>query len=545
MNKTPSMNISAFTLAMMTAGAVISGGATAANHPVTGEELASDQSYTYRLPDGIATLDPQLVATVEGSTIVRDLFEGLLNQDELGKVVPGIALSYDLSEDKKTYTFHLRKSNWSNGEPLTAKDFVYAWQRAVDPATASPYVWYMEMMGIKNGQAILNEGMDPKELGVEAVDDYTFKVTLDAPIPYFPSMVTRATTFPTHRATVEKYGDEWTRPENIVSNGAFKLTEWTLKEKNVRERNTEYWNNSETILDKVTALVIDDENQALLRYKAGDLDKTEIPAGQYGSLKKSYPSEAYSFPRLCNYYYGFNVSDNGPEAFKDVRVRKALSYALDRNVIVKNVLKGGELPAYTFTPTATLGFKAPYIDYAKWPQKQRDAEAIKLLAEAGYSKSNPLKFEILYNTSESHKKVATVASQMWKQKLGVQAVLVNQEWKTFLDSRTKQAFELTRGAFCGAYNEASAFLDLATSKANYNYGKWSNKEVDRLMEEAKTSEDPNANYTRVETLMREEMPVIPVYFYAGTYMIQDSLKGWPTENIQQITYSRDFYKTAE
>ncbi len=519
--------------------------AFSATHPTTGEELAADQSFTYRLLDGIPSLDPQLVEAVDSSSIVRDLFEGLLNQDALGKNIPGVATSFDVSEDKTTYTFHLRKSNWSNGDPVTAHDFVYSWRRAVDPKTASPYSWYMDMMSIKNGAAITKDGMDPKELGVKAIDDYTFEVTLNAPLPYFPDMVTHTTTFPSHQATVEKFGKNWTRPENIVGNGAYILTNWTLKEKNVRERNTKYWDNANTILDKVTALVINDENQALIRFKAGDIDKTEIPAGQYPAMKKSNPGEAFSFPRLCNYYYTFNLSENGPEAFKDVRVRKALSYALDRNVIVKNVLKGGQFPAYTFTPAATAGFEVPEVPYATWTQKDRDAKAVALLAEAGFSKDNPLKFDMLYNTSESHKKIATVISQMWKQKLGVNAVLANQEWKTFLETRKKQDFELARGAWCGDYNEASTFLDLVTTQAGYNHGKWLNTEVDELMSAAKTSATPNVNYTRVEKIMADEMPVIPIYHYAGVYMIRETLKGWPVKNVQQTMYSRTFYRTAK
>jgi len=535
----------AIVTAITAAAAFTSMSANSATHPKTGEELAADQSFTYRLLDGIPSIDPQLVEGVESSVVVRDLFEGLLNQDELGNNIPGVAKSFDLSADKKTYTFHLRESKWSNGDPVTAHDFVYSWRRAVDPKTASPYSWYMEMMAIKNGAAVIKDGMDPKELGVKAIDDHTFQVTLEAPLPYFPSMTTHTTTFPSHKASVEKFGKDWTRPENIVGNGAYILTDWTLKEKNVRERNTQYWDNANTILDKVTALVINDENQALIRFKAGDIEKTEIPAGQYPTMKKSHPTEAYSFPRLCNYYYTFNLSDSGPEAFKDVRVRQALSYALDRNVIVNNVKKGGEQPAYTFTPAATAGFDVPAVPYASWTQKERDAKAKALLAEAGYTKENPLKFDMLYNTDESHKKIATVISQMWKQKLGVNAVMANQEWKTFLGTRKKQAFEMARGAWCGDYNEASTFLDLVTTQAGYNHGKWVNKEVDTLMADAKTSETPNVNYTRVEQIMAEEMPVIPVYHYAGVYMIKDTLKGWPVKNVQQTMYSRTFYKTAK
>ncbi|NRA17277.1 MAG: peptide ABC transporter substrate-binding protein [Oceanospirillaceae bacterium] len=520
--------------------------AFSAVHPVTGETLAADQTYTYRLLDGIPTMDPTLGEDVNGSQIMRDLFEGLLNQDASGAEEPGVALGYDVSADGKTYTFNLRKSNWSNGDPVTAHDFVYAWQRAVDPKTAASYQWYMKMMNVVNINAVADGKMAVDQLGVKADGDYKFVVSLDAPLPYFASMVTHPVTFPVHKATVEKHGQAWTRPENMVSNGAYKLTEWVLKERNVRERNTAYWNNDATILDKVVALVINDENQALIRYKAGDLDQTEVPAGQYPAMKKSLPNEATSFPRLCNYYYTFNLSDNGPEVFKDLRVRKALSYAIDRDVIVNNVTKGGQYPAYSFTPAATSGFKMPTIDYSKWSQKDRDAKAVALLAEAGYGKGmKTLKFDMLYNSSESHKKIATVMAQMWKQKLGVEAVLANQEWKTFLETRKTGGFQLARGAWCGDYNEASTFLDLVTTEAGYNHGRWVNKEVDQLMSDAKTATDPNINYTRVEQIMAADMPVIPVYHYTGVLMLKENFKGYPINNVQTTTYSRVMYKTAK
>ncbi|WP_027835022.1 peptide ABC transporter substrate-binding protein [Maritalea myrionectae] len=529
-------------VAAMTSGAY----ADSHVHPETGEKLAADQTFTYRLLDGIPTLDPQLNEDVSGSDIIRDLFEGLLNQDAEGNLIPGVAESWEASEGNTVYTFNLRDdAKWSNGDPVTAGDFVYAWRRAADPATASPYAWYMDLMSIENGSEVVAGEKDPSELGVEAVDDKTLRVKLTSALPYFASMVTHATTFPTHQATIEEHGDSWTRPENMVSNGAYKLTEWVLNERTVRERNEMYWNNEDTILDKVVTLVINDENVALTRYRAGELDKTEVPAGQYPALEEEMPDEAHSFPRLCNYYYTFNLSDKGPEAFKDVRVRKALAYAVDRKVITDQVLQGGQFEAYTFTPAATAGFEVPDVDFAGMTQAERDAKAKELLAEAGYGSDNPLQFDMLYNTSEGHKKIAVAMSQMWKQKLGVEATLANMEWKTFLETRGNQDFELARGAWCGDYNEASTFLDLVTTPSGYNDGKYSNAEVDELMVAAKTSDNPQDNYTRVEQILAEEMPVIPVYHYAGVIMLKDNLKGWPFENVEQNWYSRDLYKVAE
>ncbi len=509
-----------------------------------GTNLTADQTFTYRVGDEHSSVDPQIVEDVSGSELVRDLFEGLLNQDALGNLIPGVAESWEASNGNQTYTFKLRKdAKWSNGDAVTANDFVYAWQRLADPETASAYAWYMEIMSLENAKAIIAGEKEPSELGVSAPDDYTLVVNLTAPLPYFAAMTTHASTFPSPQKVIEEFGNEWTRPENIVSNGAYVLTEHVPNERSVRERNTMYWNDAETVINKVTALVINEESTALTRYLAGELDRTEIPAGEYPRLKKEYPDQAISFPRLCSYYYSFNVSDSGPEAFKDERVRQALSYALDRNVVTEQVLKGGQFPAFTFTPGTTANFDAPDVAFGQITQAERDAKAKELMVEAGYGADNPLKFELLYNTNEDHKKVATVAAQMWKQKLGIEATLVNQEWKVFLEVRGKQDFDLARGGWCGDYNEASTFLDLMTTPSGYNDGKYSNAELDKLMTDAKTADDPSANYTRVEEIMAEEMPIIPVYHYTGVYMMSEGIIGsWPVKNVEQNWYSRDLYK---
>jgi len=403
----------------------------------------------------------------------------------------------------------------------------------------------MDIMSIKNGGEAISGDVPPSDLGVKAIDDYTFQVELTASLPYFAAMTTHATTFPTHKATIEKFGSDWTKPGNMVSNGAYVLTEHVINERLVRERNPMYWDNDNTILDKVVVLVIPDENQGLTRYLAGELDQGPVPAGQFKKLKAEYPDQATSFPRLCNYYYTFNLSDSGIAAFQDVRVRKAMSYVIDRNIITEDVLQGGQTPAYTFTPGSTAGFEVPRVAFAKMTQAERDSKAVELMEEAGYGNDNPLSFTMIYNTSESHKKIATVMAQMWKQKLGINATMENTEWKTFLDIRGKQDFEIARGAWCGDYNEASTFLDLLTSPSGYNDGKYSNAAVDQLMNEAKTSSDSSKLYTTVERILAAEMPVIPIYHYAGVFMLNPQLKGWPYDNVEQNWYSRNFYKVAK
>lgn len=509
-------------------------------HPDTGEILSDNQSFTYRLLDQFPTLDPQLNEETSGATVIRDLFEGLMSQDASGELVPGVATGFEANDDNTVYTFDLRaEANWSNGDPVTAEDFVYAWRRAVDPETASPYAWFVEMASIENAGAIIRGEMAPDTLGVEAVDDHTLRVTLSRSLPYFASMTTSATLFPVHPAIVEEFGSDWTKPGNMVSNGAYTLDELVLNEYHTRVKNPLYWDADSVIIEKVTGLIINDENQALTRYLAGELDRTEIPAGKYPDLQEEYPEEATSVPRLCSYYFAINLSESGNPALRDVRVRKALSYALDRDVIVERVLKGGQSPAYSFTHWATAGFDMPTIDYADWPQAERDAKAKALMEEAGVS---DLSLKLIYNTSEAHKQIANVMSQMWKQKLGVQATLENMEWQTFLNVRANQNFDIARSGWCGDYNEASTFLDLLTTTHGSNDGKYSNERVDDLMELSRSSSDPNEIYSQVEQILATDMPVIPVYHYASVFMLKPDIKGWPYNNVQENWYAKSLYR---
>ena len=541
MNYLPKSLAVGFVLATFAASSVFAAG----THPITGEALADDQTFTYSLLDEFTTADPQMVEDVSGSYFVRDLFEGLMNQDADGNLIPGVATGYSTNEAKDVYTFTLRdNARWSDGNPVTAHDFVYAWRRLADPATGSPYSWFADIMALENVGAVMSGESPPEALGVRALDNHTLEVRLTASLPYFAAMTTHASTFPSPQWTVRTFGDAWTKPGNIVGNGAYVLTEHIPNETATRERNAMYWNNDATILDKVVTLVINDENTDFTRWEAGETDKGAVPSGQYPRLKAEYPDEAISFPRLCTYYMTFNLSPSGPEAFKDVRVRQALSYALDRSVITDKVLQGGQIQAFTFTPGATAGFEVPAVAFGEMSQDQRNINAKLLMSAAGYGPDNPLKFEYMYNTSEGHKKIAIAAQQMWKETLGAEATLANQEWKTFLKTRGGQNFDVARGGWCGDYNEASTFLDLMTTPSGYNDGKFSNAEVDELMTSARTMSDATSNYTRVEEIMANEMPIIPVYHYTGVFMLRNNLKGWPFNNVEQNVYSRDLYKVA-
>jgi oligopeptide transport system substrate-binding protein len=518
--------------------------AQAANVP-EGVTLAQNQTYTFWLLDAIKSMDPQLNTDVEGSDVLRNLFEGLYNEDSRGGLVPGVALSHDVSEDGKTYTFQLRDdAKWSNGEPVTANDFVYAWRRLADPKTASEYAWYIELMQVENAADVIAGKMAPDQLGVTALDDHTLEVKIAAPMPYFPQMLVHTSTFPVPQKVIEANGDNWTRAGTLVGNGAYTLTEHTLGERVVMTKNDTYWDAEHTVLDTLIALTINDVNQGLTRYMAGELDRVDMPAGQYPRMEKEYPDQAISVPYNCSYIYMLNVGPKGPEALKDARVRKALSYAIDRDVIVDRILQGGQHAAYNWTHWATAGFEIPDIEYADWTQAERVEKAKELLAEAGYGPDHPLTLRLQYNTSEDHKKIAIAASQMLKQ-IGVTLTLDNYEWKVHTDRMQNQDFDMARYAWCGDYNEASTYLDLMASYSGHNNGQFYNDAYDAVIKQSKTAEDPLPLYQEAELILADQMPIIPIYHYAKVFMLKEDIKGWPVDNLNQSWYGKDLYRVAE
>ncbi len=363
--------------------------------PAEGEKLADKQEMNYWILDALKSLDPHKNTDREGSDALRQLFEGLMNEDINGAMVPGVAESYEVSDDKLVYTFHLRDAKWSNGDPVTAGDFVYGWRRIADPATASEYAWFMELMNVENAPAVVKGEKKPEELGIKAIDDKTLEVRLSAPTPYLLKTMAHPSTFPAPQKVIEAEGDNWTQPGKLVGNGAYKLDAHYLGVQAVLSKNDNYWDAANTILTTVRFVTVNDQNIGLTRLLAGELDWMDrTPAGQFPRLQQEYPDQAVSVPDACSYAYLFNLSDKGPEALKDLRVRQALSYAVDRDIIVDKVLQGGQKPAYWWTHWATEGFQAPDIEMSKWTQPERVEKAKALLAEAGYGPDKPLKLSI-------------------------------------------------------------------------------------------------------------------------------------------------------
>ena len=510
------------------------------------DKLAETQTFSFWLLDSIVTLDPQLIESVEDSDVARQLFEGLYTEDATGELVPSGATEMSLSDDKLTYTFKLRpEAKWSNGDPVTANDYVYAWQRLVDPALASSYSWYMELMQVENATAVIAGEKPSTDLGIKAIDDLTLQVTLTTPLPYFPKMLVHASVLPVHKATIDAHGQQWTDPGNLVGNGAYTLTEHKPGEKAVVTRNPLYWNNAATVIETGTYLTVNDENIAFTRYEAGELDTVGIPTGMYPQLAADRPAEAMSAPRACTYYYLMNMdAEKGVEALKNVNVRKALSLAIDRDIIVEKILQSGQIPAYTFTPAAMAGFTVPAVDYASMTQEARNAEATRLLAEAGFTPENPLKLTLNYNTSEGHKSIAVAVQQFYKA-VGVDLTLNNMEWQVHSDIMHERTYEMARSAWCGDYNEASTFLDLFTSSSGFNDVGWINADYDKLMADSKTMADPQPNYTAAEQLMAADMPIIPIYHYTSSRMLKTDVRGYPSMNVFGTWYLKDLYRVAQ
>ncbi|MDA0154865.1 ABC transporter substrate-binding protein [Vibrio sp. Makdt] len=511
-----------------------------------GTELAKVQELVRGNGTEVATLDPHKSQGVPESHVIRDLLEGLVNQDGDGNTIPGVAESWETT-DNKTFTFHLRKdAKWSNGDPVTANDFVYSFQRAVDPLTASPYAWYMEYTKMANAKDIVAGKKDKSELGVKALDDYTLEVTLDTAVPYFVMMMGHTTVKPVHKATVEKFGDQWTKPENFVGNGAFVPNQWVVNERLELVRNENYWDNEHTVLNKVTFLPIENQVAEMNRFLSGELDFTyEVPNEHFRRLQKEYSEDVNIKGNLCTYYYQFNAQK---APFDDVRVRKAMSYAMDRDIVTKAILGQGQKPAYFLTPEITAGFDPVTPEYGQLSQKERIAEAKRLLEEAGYTKSNPLEFSLLYNTSENHKKLAVAIASMWKKELGINAKLENQEWKSYLDSKDTGNFDVARAGWCGDYNEASSFLTLMVSQNTTAGQHYKSAEYDKVIDKAlsSTSEEERTKlYIEAEKLLAKDMPIAPIYQYVTTRLVSPQLGGYPEGNAEDKIYSKDLYIKAK
>jgi len=504
----------------------------------TGEELSATQVFRKNNGTEPGTLDPHRAEGVPASNVLRDLFEGLVMEDPSGRYIPGAAKSWTLSKDAKTYIFKMRENGkWSNGEDVTAEDFVFGLRRSVDPATLSNYS--SMLYPIKNARDIVLGKKKPEALGVRAEGPHTLVIELEEPTPYFLSLLTHSTTYAAHRPTIERFGAQFTRAGNLVGNGAFKLEEWRVQSHIRLTRNKEYWDNNNTVLEEVYYYPLDDVNSSFKRYRAQELDFTEtVLAEQLPWIRQCLPQDLKLSPYFGSYYYGFN---NTQPPFKNKpKLRAALSMAIDREVITDIILGAGQIPAYSLVPPVKT-FKATPASWAEWTQEERNQEAQKLYHASGFSKDSPLEVEILYNTSENHKRIALAIAAMWKQTLGVRTTLRNQEWKVFLQTRRlKQDTQVYRAGWIGDYDDPYTFSQLLHSENEMNHPGYSNEKYDELINLAATK---NAGEERLEILrqaeriMLEDMPIIPLYFYVSSHLIKPWVSGLEG-NVMDHHYSK-------
>lgn len=487
------------------------------------------------------TLDPHRAQSVTSSNILRDIYEGLVNESPEGELIPGGAERWEISEDGKTYTFYLRKdARWSNGEPVTARDYVYGLRRCVDPKTGSVYAEILTP--INNARAIISGELPPEALDATAINDYQLEIHLQSPTPYFLGLLTHSSAYPAHQASIEKHGDQFTQPGNHISNGAYQMSEWVVASHITITRNTHYWDNANTQIDAVKYIPIENAESEFKRYLSGELDMTaSLPIPQIEWAKENLPDDYQSYPSLAVYYYGLNLTR---PPFKDnPKLRRALSLAIDRQIITEKVTRGGQIPAYSWVPPGVHNYEAQDADYAAWPKEKQLAEARRLYKEAGYSEENPLEVELRYNTSEGHKKIATAIASMWKTALGAKVVMVNEEWKVFLQNvNTKKVTQVYRSGWVGDYNDANTFLELMHSAFGLNGTGYTNPEYDRLLDMASRESDVDKRrrlMQQAEQLLISDQPVIPVYHYVGTRLVKPYLKGF-VGNIMGHFYSKHF-----
>ena len=504
----------------------------------SGAELAKEQVFRKNNGAEPGTLDPHRAEGVPASNILRDLFEGLVVELPNGEYIPGIAESWTVSEDSKRYVFKIRKNaKWSNGDAFTAYDYVYSFKRSVDPKTLSNYS--SMLYPIKNARAIVMGEASPEQLGVYSEDENTLVVELEKPTPYFLSLLTHSTTYPVHRESIEKLGKLFTRPGNLVSNGAFKLEEWRVQSHIKIIKNEQYWDNESTTLEATYYYSLDDANSALKRYRANELDFTDtIPLEQLTLIKNRMADEYRVAPYFGSYYYGFN---NTKAPFKNnPKLRTALNMAIDRDILVNIVIGAGQIPAYSFVPPVKT-FQPIEPEWSTWSKEKREAEALRLYQEAGYSKDKPLEVEILYNTSENHKKVALAVAAMWKQALGAKTILRNQEWKVFLDTRRMQnETQIFRAGWIGDYDDPYTFSQMLHAENEMNHPGYDSEEYNRLVDLAATKnagEDRLNDLRAAERVLTKDLPIIPLYFYVSQHMIKPWVIGLE-DNVMDHHYSK-------
>ncbi len=476
-------------------------------------------------------LDPHIVTGVPEHHILISLCEGLTipnpNPNDMNGYMAGTAESWSISDDGTEYIFNINKNaKWSNGEPVTADDFVWSWKRIL---TASLGSQYPDMLYYLEGAYEYHNGLidDFDQVGVKSIDQHTLQVNLKNPTPFFLGLLSHYSTWPVHKDTVLKFGDiddrngEWTRPGNFVCNGPFQLKTWELNNKIVVEKNPHYYDASMVRLNEIHYYPVSNVMTEDRMFRAGQLHLTSTLPSQKCPIYIEENPNLRIDPYMGTYFYRINTEN---EVLKDIKVRKALAYSIDRQLLVDKVTKCGQIPAYSFTPPGTNGYQ-PTTEIPFDPVLAKS-----LLEEAGFSNENPFpKLEILFNTNEDHRKLALAVQQMWQINLGIEVELVNQDWKVYLNREMIGDFQISRAGWIGDYEDPNTFLDLMRPNRGNNKTGWENMEYDALVKKANTINNQAERYEllyKAEEILIENMPVIPLYTYVRAYQLSSDVKGF-------------------
>ncbi|MBJ3775086.1 peptide ABC transporter substrate-binding protein [Acuticoccus mangrovi] len=488
------------------------------------------------------TLDPHKTSTVVEAAILRDLLEGLVINDAKAGIAPGVAKEWTLSDDGLTYTFTLRDdAKWSNGDPVTADDFVYSLRRIMTPETGAKYANIL--YPIRNAEAVNTGKLPPEELGVAAPDPSTVVITLGTPAPYFLELLTHQTGLPVHRGSIEAHGAAFVQPENMVTNGPYHLVSFAPNDKLVMEKSETFHDADEVAIDRVEYIPFEERATCLRRFEAGEVHScAEVPREQIASIRERLGDEFHIAPYLGTYYYAIN-SARAP--FDDPRIRRALSLAIDREFLAAEIFSGSMLAGYSLVPPGIANYvpedEAPVLDYADTPMLDREDEALRLLEDAGYGPDKPLDIEISYNSSEDHRNAATAIAEMWRP-LGINVTFNVRDLPAhYANLRDAKDYDVARAGWIGDYSDPQNFLFLNLSDNDgFNYGRYDNPEYDRLMAEAGEETDLAARaelLADAERLFLRDMPQIPLLHYSSTALVSSKLSGWE-DNVRHVHPTR-------
>lgn len=514
------------TLGLLLCACLVAAGCSRGDAPVDSGDRA--QVFHRGIGADLSDLDPQLATLGSDYTVLSSLMEGLVAEDPVDlHPVPGVAENWNQSADGLTYTFYLRAdARWSNGDPVTAADFIASWHRMLSPKLGASNA--SQLYVIQGAEAFNRGAADFSTVGLKAPSPRVLVVVLEHPAPWFLSLLCGTAWMPVPIATIGTYGalDErgnpWAQPGRWVGNGPFNLVSWKHGQEIVVSRSATYWDRGHVTLSEIHFHAFDSVDAEERAFRAGQLHVTEaLPPGKVDSYRKDAPDLLHIDPLLGTYFLRLNVRKPGLD---DPRVRLALALAVDRQGLVDRVLRGGQVPADEFTPAGLGGYSSQPA------QRQHLEEATRLLAEAGHAGGQGLpEFELLFNSSETHKLIAEALQEMWRRDLGVKVRLTNADLKTIEDARRSGAFEILRSSWIAEYADPSSFLDVFRSDSGNNFTGWANADYDALLFKAERTPDAaerNGLYARAESLLLSEAPVVCLYHYTHVYLMRPSVKGW-------------------